>query len=235
MASSKKRVMKRSLSTYGASRPAKRPRARTSYDNRVIESPLVGLGQSCRTKLKTVFQYSAASDGAGLLTWYLKPSSCFDPLGSISAIQPNLFDTFKSVFVRYTVLNTYIRIKCVEPVNNPAASSASTSVVAYPSITPAALASYANAASQPGSKSVMVPASGDPMTISFKLDTKKVLGRWGPLDPNQNGAAVSADPTEQIYLHVFSQNMAAASKTIGFEITMIQDVWFDKRDNLVDA
>lgn len=225
---------------YGAkSSVAKRPRTfgqrRVTYDRRVIESPSVGLGQGARTRIRTFQHVQVVLGATGKFAGYLKPGSAFDPFGDIGIVQPNLFDTWKSVYSRYLVISARIKIS----IGSQVGTGNSGTLVAYPSLNSTAKTTLQDAASQPYAKTTLYHGAGsDPKPIYFNLDHLNVLGKWGPLESLANGAATNSDPItgQFMVLPIFYQS-ALASSTSGnltMEIEMTQDVWFDQRKNVDD-
>lgn len=208
------------------------------FDRRVIENPSVGLGSAVRTRLRTYFHYGATLSATGFWTGYLKPFSCDDPCGSLGTIEPNLYDQWKAIFNRYTVISAKVKIGFAPAgVSSNLFINDTTDFVAWPSIDNTAKTNVQDGASQPYAKQLLVSGNGDPKYMTFYLDSKKQLGRWGPLDAEVQGALVTADPTEQVYLNILAQSSFTSSapnpQTMFVEIT--QDVWFDQRKSINDV
>lgn len=218
--------------------PTKFAVSRVPFDRRVIENPTVGLGSAARTRLRTYFHYNATVSAAGQWTGYLKPFSCDDPCGSLGTLEPNLYDQWKAMYGRYTVISAKVRVG-VAPTGVSGATyiNASYDFVGWPSIDNTAKTSVQDASSQPYAKETVMTVGGDCKWLTFYLDNKKQLGRWGPLDPEVQGATTSADPTEQIYLNLFSQSsyVSAAPNPITLFVEIVQDVWFDQRKSVNDV
>jgi len=207
------------------------------FDRHVIENPSVGLGSAARTRLRTYFHYSATQSATGFWTGYLKPFSCDDPCGTLGTLEPNLYDTWKSIYNRYTVISAKVKIGIAPAgVVTNLQINATTDFVGWPSIDNTAKTTVQDGASQPYAKQILSAAGGDPKYLTFYLDHKKQLGRWGPLDPEVQGALVTADPTEQIYLNLISQSSytQAAPNAITLFVEITQDVWFDQRKSIND-
>lgn len=243
--------MKRSRSTTRTPRTAKRSQSgarsksrvakrRVSYapTNSVVATPSVGLGQSARTVLKTVFYANATAAASGVWTGFLKPGSAFDPCGDIAAIQPALYDQWAATYGRYVVEKATV---VIEPGYPNAGGNAVNSYVitAYPSINSSPLATFQAAASQPFAKDQLVQFGDGSKEnkLIFKLDHAKVLGRKGAVTAEDNGALTGADPTtgEFMVLPIFAQFAQASASAITLKITLYQTVHFDRRINVVDA
>lgn len=207
--------------------------------NNVIVAPGVGLGQACKTVLKTEFFANVAAAASGVYTGFLKPGSCFDPCGDIAAIQPALYDQWAATYGRYVVEKAYVKIEFTQ-------QSAGTPpnytfvAAAYPTINSTALGTYQAAASQAFAKSIMVGAIGDNTTsnsLVFRLDHAKVLGRKGMVTAEDNGALTGADPATGQYmvLPLFIQFVNAIAGSVTIRVIIYQTVHFDRRINVVDA
>lgn len=218
--------------------PSKFASSRVPYDRAVIENPAVGLGSAARTRLRTYFHYQLVPGATGFWTGYLKPFSCDDPCGSLGTLEPNLYDTWKALYNRYTVISAKVKIGIgSQGVTGATYINTTSDFCGWPSIDNSAKTNIQDASSQPYAKQVLQAAAGDPKYLTFYLDNKKQLGRWGPLDPESQGALVSADPTEQIYLNLAMQSSytAAAPNNCTLMIEIIQDVWFDQRKSINDV
>lgn len=200
----------------------------------------MGLGQSARTVLKTDFFYTTPYDAAGLIRFYLKPGSAFDPCGDAAAIQPALYDQWAATYNRYVVEKATV---IIEFANSFASGSGVQAFVAaaYPSISSGALSTYQGAASQPFAKSILHGPydNSSTSTMTFKLDHAKVLGRKGAVTAEDNGALTSTDPPagQFMVLPVFvnSTSATASQPQPVFRIRIFQTVHFDRRLNVVDA
>lgn len=214
--------------------------SRVSYDRRIVEAPSVGLGQAAHTRLRTFFHYSIVLSAGGQWAGFLKPGSCFDPCGDLAALQPNLFDNWKAMYGRYLVVGASVKVTIApqSAANPTVALTSGGTLVSYPSINSTAKTTIQDAASQPYAKTVMISPEGEPKTLYFRMDHKKVLGRRGPLDSEINGGLVTADPVanEFMVLPLFYQSAytAATSANKHLEIEIVQDVWFDRRINVND-
>ena len=218
--------------------PTKFAVSRVAYDRRVIENPTVGIGSAARTRLRTYFHYAMTPSATGFWTGYLKPFSCDDPCGSLGVLEPNLYDQWKAMFGRYTVISAKVKIGISQQGTQSSGYINSTSdFCGWPSIDNTAKTNIQDASSQPYAKQVLQSGSGDPKYLYFYLDNKKALGRWGPLDPEVQGAAVTADPTEQVYLNLAMQSSytSAAPNSNTLMIEIVQDVWFDQRRSINDV
>jgi len=212
--------------------------SRVTYDRQVVESPSVGLGQGAHTRLRTFFHSPWTLGATGLFTGFLKPFSCFDPCGDLASLQPNLYDTWKTVYGRYLVISATVKISLASTGAASATLSNSGTLVAYPSIDPTAKTTVQDAASQPYSKTILYQPGNDKNVMYFKIDARKVLGKYGPLESLANGAAVTADPPsgQHVVLPLYFESLyrAATSPGVTAQIEIVQDVWFDKRINVND-
>lgn len=218
--------------------------ARAGFSGRSIAraSPLVGLGSSTTTVLRTSFFYNATAAATGIWTGYLKPGSAFDPCGDVAAVQPQMFDQFAAMYSRYKVNSAKIRIKITG-----AAGSGTTAVwvaAGYPAVDPTALATYQAAASQQWAKttsggfqwlsSTIAPGS-EGKYLSFDLKHDSVVGAKS--DTWDIGAPVTADPTAGQYmvLPLFVQANGANVSSWVLEVDIWQNVTFSQKKNVVDA
>lgn len=221
-------------------RVSKLASSRVNYDRQVVESPSVGLGQGARTRLRTFYHYNAVLSATGSASFYLKPGSCFDPCGDTANYQPNLYDTWKTVFGRYLVIGATVKVIAASAgAAVGSATSNPATICCYPSISATAKTTVQDAASQPYAKTIYFQAGSDRNVIYQKLDHKKVLGRASALDSSENGAIVTADPptNEFMLLPFFVQSTytAGTGPAITFQIEIVQDVWFDRRLNVDDV
>jgi len=224
---------------------SRRPRASSSVVGRRTDAraaPSVGLGTSATTVLRTSFFYNAsAAAGTGIWTGYLKPGSCFDPTGDLSAIQPQMFDQFAAMYNRYKVNNCHVRIK----IHGGFAAAATYAWVGagYPAIDPTAVATYQAAASQQYAKTTsggfqLLNAAGcgtEGKMLDFKLKHDSIIGAKS--DTWDIGALVTADPTalQFMVLPMFLQGSGAGAHVWILEIDMFQNVTFSQKKNTVDA
>lgn len=213
---------------------------RTSYApvTQAVATPAVGLGAGCRTVLKTAFYANLTTAGTGIYQGYFSPGSAFNPLGSISAIQPALFDQFRQMYSRYVVEKAYFKIEMCQQ-NNTAANQYGFVAAMYPTTDSGILSTFQDAASQPFSKSLLC-GLGDTTssnTITYKLDHAKMIGRKGPVDANENGASMVNNPPAGQYglLQLFIQNAIAVAVPVLVKVTLTQTVWFDRRVPATDA
>lgn len=231
---------KRARNTRSRSRSRSRPRAKPGMTVAVASSRMgVGLGQACKTILKTEFFANVTSAASGVWTGYLKPGSCFDPCGDIAAIQPASYDQWSLTYGRYVVEKAKITIEIAPTAMAAAGTNYAAVVAAYPSISTTALATYQGAASQPYAKSLLFAPSDNTTsnTMVFKLDHAKILGKKGPVTAEDNGALVAADPTAGQYmvLPIFLQWATNVASSAIIRVVMYQTVHFDRRINVVDV
>lgn len=241
MSTRRRAPKRRDISRSRSTAPKKQTfKSRRSYagPTRAIAAPSVGLGQSARTVLKTVFFANVTPSATnGVFTGYLQPGSCKDPCGDLTNIQPALFDQWQTMYARYVVEKAWVKLEFANQ------SSSSTSVhgfvvAAYPSVNATPVNAYQGAASQPFAKTLLHGPfdNSSSSSMTFKLDHAKVLGRKGPVTAEDNGALTSSDPYPGSYmvLPLFIQNSANVADVILIRVTMYQTVFFDKRINVVD-
>jgi len=211
-----------------------------------VAAPHVGLGMSATTVLRTSFFYNATATGAtGVWTGYLKPGSCFDPCGDLSAIQPQMFDQFAAQYSRYKVNHATVRIK-ITGAQSGVNSATVWVAAAYPAVDPTALATYQQAASQQYAKTTsggfqLITGTGnfgvgtEGKYLSFKkLNHNSVVGAKS--DTWDIGANTSSDPPagQFMVLPLLIQANANAAATWVLEIDIWQNVTFSQKRNTVD-
>jgi len=198
----------------------------------------VGLGQSLTTVLKTVIYAEVSTTAGGVFSQYLMPGSAYQPMGSITTVQPQLFDQYALIYGRYVVLGATVKI---EPsVLSSGSSNNSSAICCYPSNSSTSLATFQAAASQPYAISKLLTtwqSSAPGNHLYASLDHKKVLGRREPVNAEDNGALVTASPTTNQFmvLPIYWQHENAETCNGSLLITMYQTVRFDRRKNVVDA
>lgn len=209
----------------------------------------MGLGTSATTVLRTSFFTNvAAAVGTGIYTGFLKPGSCFDPSGDLAAMQPQMFDQFAAMYNRYKVNSFTVRIKINGQLGSNAAGAVPNWVAAaYPAIDSTPAATYQGAASQQYAKTtsgafsmVAIGAAtygigAEGKYLNFKMKQAAVVG--DRVDPYDNGALVTADPTALQYalLPIFIQGNGSGAHGWMLEIDIWQNVTFSQKKNTVDA
>lgn len=216
----------------------------TKYKPRdtVIYRPDVGLGRSVATRLKTVL-FSTIDISAGtIIVSSLLPGSAFNPMGTLSAIQPASYDQWKVLFARYVVTGATVHIDATPSIAQSAVSEPASVVAAYPStvVGPAAgSATFQGYASQPYAQSKLVTTGLPCANMYFKLSAQKIVGSRLPVIAEDQGALVTGSPTtgENMVLPICNQSVigAATGNNVTLKITIIQDVVFDQRIQVVDA
>lgn len=238
----KTRSSKRKSSSTSRSKTPYRKRvyalANYSAPTNAVAAPSVGLGSGAKTVLKTVLFANVTPSAAGIYTATLRLGSCFNPLGTLSAIQPALFDQWKLIYSRYLVERAYVKVECSQQYMNVGATNYTFVVAGYPTTDSGVVADYQDAASQPWAQSLMC-GPGDNTTsntLHFNLDHTKVLGRKGPVDAAENGASVANNPPTASYmlLQLFIQNAVASTNPLTLRISVVQHVHFDQRNPLGD-
>jgi len=213
----------------------------------IATAPIVGMGTSTTTVLRTSFFYNATAAASGIYTGFLAPGSCFDPTGDLSTIQPQMYDQFAAMYNRYNVNSARIRIK-ITGVNSAGAGTVWVGA-AYPAVDSTALATYQGAACQQYAKTVSgvfnsaaVGAAaagsgigGEGKWLSFDLKHRAVLG--DSTHSFDTGALVTANPTALQYmvLPIFLQCSSANVATFVLEVDIWQNVTFSQKKNTVDA
>lgn len=197
----------------------------------------VGLGNSVTTVLKTVIWAQASTNAGGIYSQYLMPGSAYQPMGSITSVQPQLFDQYALIYGRYVVTKAVVKI---EPSILTAGTANNSAICIYPSISTASLSSFEQVASQPYAVSKILTtyqSSGPGNHLYATLDHKAVLGRREPVNAEENGALVTASPptSQFMVLPIFWQHQTAGVATGSLMITMYQTVRFDRRKNVIDA
>lgn len=208
----------------------------------VIYRPDVGLGRSVATRLKTVVFATVATSTAAPVVFQLLPGSCFNPLGDLTSIQPASFDQWKVLFARYLVTGAtvHFEVTTVGPTGAGTSITATGVVAAYPStvVGPnAASATFQGYASQPYAQSLLCPVGASPSKMTFKLSAQKIVGSRLPVLAEDQGALISASPTtgENMVMPVLFQEFSNVSTSMVVKVTIIQDVVFDQRIQVVDA
>lgn len=207
--------------------------------------PNVGLGTSLTTNLRTSFFANLTGASSGIYQGYLKPGSLFDPCGSISDVQPALFDQYAAVFARYKVNKFTVIIKIIG--TNGGASAYTFNAAAYPSTDQTALANYQGAASQPWAKTglgtfmyigspTVAGAGTDSVTLKFNnVSNDAVVG--AKADTYDSGALVTADPPAGQYASMPIFIQANTNVVVGYviHVDMWQNVTFNQRKPVADA
>jgi len=221
--------------------PAKRrltyPKTRTY----ALAAPLVGLGASATTVLRTsFFANCTGSASTGIFTGFLKPGSAFDPTGDQSTVQPQMFDQFAQMYSRYKVNSCIIRMKIT------GASSGGSAVwvaAAYPAVDSTALTTYQAAASQQYAKTTsgcfqQISSAGtgaEGKYLSFNLNHNDVVGARS--DTWDIGAPVTADPTtgQFMVLPFFIQANGNTACAWVIEVDILQNTTFSQKKNTADG
>jgi len=215
----------------------------TKYKPRasVLYRPDVGLGRSVATRLKTVIFANVTPGGFYNNVYNLLPGSAYNPLGDLSAIQPAAFDQWKALFARYLVTGAVVTVEATVQITGAGVGGTNGVLAGYPSTVvgpTASTATFQGFASQPYAQSANVIPFFKPGRIHFKLSAQQIIGRRTPVNAEDNGALVSASPTtgENMVLPIFLQPVLGAVLPVTtLMITIIQDVVFDQRIQVVDA
>lgn len=208
----------------------------------VIYRPDVGLGRSVATRLKTCVFANLTLAGATPSIYNLLPGSAFNPLGDLTSVQPASFDQWKVLFARYLVTGATVSIEPIFSASAAQIGAYSAIVASYPStvVGPiAASATFQGYASQPYAQSRNVNQGVVTRPMFFKLSTQKIVGSRLPPVAEDCGALISASPGtgQNMVIPLFTQsnNSGATTPTVTYRITIIQDVIFDQRIQVVDA
>jgi len=179
-----------------------------------------------------VIFYNATAAATGVWTGTLKTGSCFDPTGSLSAIQPAEFDQWSALFGRYVVTGGTVKVT-VLPKVTLAGSNLTANFVAcmYPDIDATPKADYQAAASQDWSVKGIGGQGMRPVVLYQKFSHAALLGKKGPVTSEDNGALVTADPTANQFINhnLFIQAARANLYEYTVHVEIIQDVYFDRR------
>jgi len=238
---------KRAATSRSTSRRTYKTR-KTTARTVAIARPNVGLGTSATTVLRTSFFANCqAVAGTGIYNGYLKPGSAFDPTGDFAAIQPQMFDQFAAMYNRYKVNSFTVRLKIIGALAT-GLTQQTWVAAAYPAVDPTALATYQAAACQQFAKTTsagfqaLTLLAGTPQGVgsegkylSFKMKHNSVIG--DKVDPYDNGALVTADPTALQYavLPIFMQANAVGACSWIVEVDIWQNVTFSQKKNTIDA
>jgi len=76
-----------------------------------------------------------------------------------------------------------------------------------------------------------------PSEMFFKLSAQKIVGSRLPVIAEDCGALISASPTtgQNMVMPLFTQANSTQNNVVTYKITIIQDVIFDQRIQVVDA
>lgn len=206
----------------------------------VIYRPDVGLGRSVATRLKTCI-FANISFASGTPSIYnLLPGSAFNPMGDLTSIQPASFDQWKVLFARYLVTGATVSIEPVFSATAAHIGEICCLCTGYPStvVGPiAASATFQGYASQPWAQSRNVNQGVVTKPMFWKMSTQKIVGSRLPPVAEDCGALISASPGtgQNMVLPLFTQTNVVSTSTLTYRITIIQDVIFDQRIQVVDA
>ncbi len=191
-----------------------------------------GVPKEMRVRLPTYFFVSQATngidDGVAML------NSAFDPGQALSAQQPTGFDQLAALYNRYQVLGCDVEITLIDQDTNATNGQYSVAV----SNDSTAFTSFAQASSQPRSVThgVLRSIYGEPKVIpKFHVSIPDVLGVTMDhyiAEEAQYGAAVTADPSQTVFLHLLSLNFAGASKVVSWQVKLTQTIRFYDRVQL---
>ena len=201
-----------------------------SYAKSLASARGVGLAASLRTQLKTVLFYNATVDGNGIWTGTLKTGSCFDPSGSLAAIQPAEFDQWSALFGRYVVTGGSVKVTVMPQYIGNVGPYAFVACM-YPDTDATPKAHYQAAASQDWSVKGIGNANMRPVVLYQKFSHAALLGKKGPVTSEDNGGLVTADPTVGQFINhnLFIQCTSATALTYTVHVEIVQDVYFDRR------
>jgi len=179
--------------------------------------------------LTTKLFNNASTAVTGIYTTDLLLNSAFNPLGSLSAVQPARYDQLDAMYRKMLVKRVRARLTFC-------GSTATVPVVftAYPVVAAGALAAPATfqaASSIPGAKSVEWVPGSPAKVLEFDIDVATMLGH--PLTTDTYG--LGASPATQIRLGVFMQNSVAEAKIMTWMVETWQDTTCSERKYVVDA
>lgn len=156
--------------------------------------------------LRFVTTFGYAWSGAISGQKYLYCNSIYQPNGNFGGTeQPVGFDQWSAFFARYVVYSGCIDVIFNSQDYEGADASKpyidnSVKIVLWLSAQTTSLATFSDACSQPGAQLIHVPNNtGRFVRIPFRCD--RIAGH--PIDPDTDGALVTANPSEIIYLHVW--------------------------------
>jgi len=229
--SSSKRTRSRSASVAPRKKYPKKAVVKSSYAGVLSSLSGVGLGPSLQTQVKTVFVTTLTTNATGFLGARIKTGSCFDPTGDLSTVQPIEFDQLAALYGRYCVTGGTLKVSVAGINTEPF------SVGIYPTTETTWKSSFWSSAGQDFS----IVKQGDvtnPIRFYQKFSHAALLGKKGPVNPEDNGAATTADPTSgQFISHMIviqSANVAEAT-SYSILVELIQDVYFDRKIATSDA
>lgn len=178
-----------------------------------------------------LYNNAVTAAGTGVFTTDLIVNSAFNPLGSLSAVQPARYDQFDAMYRKSLVTRAKYRLTFAG-----ANTSATYSFVAavYPYFvtgSPVTPATFQAAASIPGAKTIEWVPGSKSVVLEFDMDIANVLGH--PLTDGCYG--VGASPSILLRLGVYMQTAAAATQTIMWSIDAQQQTVFCERKYVVDA
>lgn len=180
-----------------------------------------------------LFNNASTVLATGVYTTDLFPNSAFNPLGSLSAVQPARYDQFDAMYRKCVVKKAKYHLTFA--MASSAATNLAFVVAVYPIVSaaaPAAPATYQAAASIPGAKVTEWSPGSKSVSLDFDMDIANVLGH--PLTSDTYG--LGASPVTQVRLGVFIQaSNGGTVHQITWVIDALQWTTFSERKFVVDA
>ncbi len=228
----RKRVMAQAL------RQKKRTKKSTSGVIGVRSPGLTGgrvgspLGNLLKTKFRIVSQDSMNGGASGAIAVNsFQINSLYDPLGSFGSAQPRGFDQLALIFGQYRVTKAKVSLEIVNVSTTVTAAAAATMVgimISHDSTPPG---NFKQAIEQGYCVWKLLPCDQSASaTLTIECDIPKFKNRTKSVD--DLSAAISANPVELVYAHVFCQdplittdiNPMAAVVTLDFDVEMFEPI-----------
>jgi hypothetical protein len=191
-------------------------------------------GTSCAPSVRRNLRvaYTQTTGSVATVTDTLLLNSGKDPMQSLSAVQPNLWDQLTAMYATYTVLAVDYRISLlVGPTATNFMFLVPNSTVALPSY------SFDNLQSYPFSNGVVVKSTDTRIpVITGHFNVAKFLGyKSDDSMSDQNWALVSEDPVDQLWglLYCANTGNTAGIWTISIELNL--HCLFENPKQVVDA
>lgn len=150
-------------------------------------------------------------------------------------MQPAGFDQLAAIYARYLVIGATVELEFMASIVGT--DNYNSVVAVYPSTVSTALTTFQGAASQPYAKNGTFGLNKS-CKLFFRLNTQQVVGSRLPVIAEDCGALVGASPTtgQNMILPIFIQHaVGIAGPATMMRVTIIQDVIFDQRIQVVDA
>jgi hypothetical protein len=179
-----------------------------------------------RAKLKYVSQGFALNSGVTPGVYVFSANGCYDPNITGTGHQPRGFDQLIALYDHYVVLSSRIRVEF-------GASTAINVVGIQLQATSTTQSDYIDYAEQPQCEFSLAPyilTSGginEPRVHDMHFRASEFMGIPDPITSDKLQGSVSANPTDQAFYHVFSQNYDGSSTSgLGALASIEYDVVF---------